>query len=225
MIPKNLTLIFKILIAIGFDWKTSIPEFSSILFFVSIIFLASTLSMPYQVNAEQQPSVITTPSTQGNIKIEVLSSNSLHRTAGQFIKIEGKITNLSPTSSSNKNNGSGIAYISIVDVRDRVPVDLEDWSVEKGLYIPFVESGHSLPLEWSVRLVKAGIYNVAILFNSNAEPHSSPVASSRIIMDVAPKLNLNPGNILPVVFGVPASLMGIFGTLIYIRGRKTGVYK
>jgi len=73
--------------------------------------------------------------------------------------------------------------------------------------------------------VKAGIYNVAILFNSNAEPHSSPVASSRIIMDVAPKLNLNPGNILPVVFGVPASLMGIFGTLIYIRGRKTGVYK
>jgi len=47
--------------------------------------------MPYQVNAEQQPSVITTPSTQGNIKIEVLSSNSLHGTAGQFIKIEERL--------------------------------------------------------------------------------------------------------------------------------------
>ena len=224
MISKSIILIIKSLIR--FDWKSSIPKFPTIFFFLSIIILTSTSSMPYLVNAEQQTTSMTTPSTQDNMKLDVLSSKSLHGTAGQYVKIEGKITNLNSSSlSSNKNNGSGIAYISIVDVKDRVPVDLEDWSVEKGLYIPFVESGHSLPLEWSVRLVKAGSYNVAILFNSNAESHAPPVASSRIIMDVAPKLNLNPGNILPVAFGVPAALMGIFGTLNYIRGRKTGVYR
>ena len=89
--------------------------------------------MPYLVNAEQQIYYrLTTPSTQDNMKLDVLSSKSLHGTAGQYVKIEGKITNLNSSSlSSNKNNGSGIAYISIVDVKDRVPVDLEDWSVEE----------------------------------------------------------------------------------------------
>jgi hypothetical protein len=43
-------------------------------------------------------------------------------------------------------------------------------------------------------------------------------------MEVAPKHNLNPGNVLPIAFGVPASLMGFFGILNYIRGRKTGIY-
>ena len=223
MISKNIIVIINSLIR--FDWKSSIPEFSTILFFLFLIILTSLSSVPYLVNAEQQTTSVTTPSTQAKMKIDVLSDMSLNGTAGQYVKIEGKITNLNPSSRSSNNNGSGIAYISIVDVKDRVPVDLEDWSVEKGLYIPFLESGHSLPLEWSVRLVKAGSYNVAILFNSNAESHAPPVASSRIIMDVAPKLNLNPGNILPVAFGVPAGLMGIFGTLNYFRGRKTGVYR
>jgi hypothetical protein len=170
--------------------------------------------------------LLTHPSTQNRLKIDVLSNPNLLGTAGQFVIIEGKITNLNSSSPSSfkKNNVSGIAYISIVDVKDRVPVDLEDWSVEKGLYIPFIESGHSLPLQWSLRLVKAGSYNVAILFNSNADPYSPPISSSRIIMEVKPKMNLNPGNILPVAFGVPAGLMGIFGTLNYIRGRKTGIY-
>lgn len=75
---------------------------------------------------------------------------------------------------SNKNTGNGtvdgIAYISIVDVKDSIPVDLEDWSVEKGLYIPSISPGQSLPLEWNVRLVKAGSYTISVLFNENRNP-------------------------------------------------------
>ncbi len=163
--------------------------------------------------------------TQNNMKIDVLSSHTVHGIAGQFIKIEGTITKLNQSYSSNETNRGGIAYISIVDVKDRIPVDLEDWSVEKGLYIPSIESGQSLPLEWSVRLVKAGSYTVAILFNKDSDPYSPPVTSSKVSLNVAPKLNLNPGNILPVAFGVPAALMGIFGTMNYMRGRKTGIYR
>jgi hypothetical protein len=51
-----------------------------------------------------------------------------------------------------------------------------------------------------------------------------PIISSRILMEVAPKLNLNPGNVLPIAFGVPAVLMGLLGIINYIRGKKTGVY-
>lgn len=214
MKSNNRSIIFESLI--NTDWK--------VLFLIPIVILTNTFSMLYPANGEQLTTSISNPSTQNNVKIDILSSNTLHGTAGQFVKIDGKITNLNPSSSSNKNNGSGIAYISIVDIKDRVPVDLEDWSVEKGLYIPFLESGHSLPLEWSVRLVKAGSYNVDILFNSNGDPHAPPITSSRVIMEVEPKLNLNPGNILPVAFGVPLGLMGFFGTINFIRGRKTGIY-
>jgi hypothetical protein len=76
-----------------------------------------------------------------------------------------------------------------------------------------------------VRLVKAGSYTIDILFNKGSDPSSPPVASSKISLEVAPKLNLNPGNILPVAFGVPAALMGIFGTMSYMRGRKIGIYR
>src|SRR4029078_4144739 len=165
------------------------------------------------------------PSIQDDIKIDMISSHIIHAIAGQFIKIEGIMTKLDQSTSFNETNRGGIAYISIVDVKDRVPVDLEDWSAEKGLYIPSIESGKSLPLEWNVRLVKSGSYTITILFNKDSAPYSPPVTSSKITLDVAPKLNLNPGNILPVAFGGPAILMGIFGTMNYIRGRKVGVYR
>lgn len=165
------------------------------------------------------------PSMQDGIKIDMISSRTVHATAGQIIKIEGIITKLNQSTSSNETNRGGIAYISIVDVKDRVPVDLEDWSAEKGLYIPAIESDKSLPLEWNVRLVKSGSYTITILFNKDSAPYSPPVTSSKISLDVAPKLNLNPGNILPVAFGVPAVLIGIFGTLNYMRGRKVGVFR
>jgi hypothetical protein len=165
------------------------------------------------------------PSIQDDIKIDMISSRTVHAIAGQFIKVEGIITKLNQSTSSNETNRGGIAYISIVDVKDRVPVDLEDWSAEKGLYIPSIESGKSLPLEWNVRLVKSGSYTITILFNKDSAPYSPPVTSSKVSLDVAPKLNLNPGNILPVAFGVPAILIGIFGTLNYMRGRNVGVFR
>ena len=106
-------------------------------------------------------------SSQNNVDIHILSAHSLRGIVGQFTKIKGTIVGLNPSTDSINTNRSGIAYISILDLKDRVPVDLEDWSVEKGLYIPFIENGQSLPLEWDVRLVKAGWYTISMLFSSN----------------------------------------------------------
>jgi len=155
-----------------------------------------------------------------SIRIDVTSASYVHRVAGQFIKVKGTITNNSP------NNASigGIAYISIVDIKDKIPVDLEDWSAEKGLYIPTINAGESLPLEWNVRLVKAGSYTIGILFNIEGNLTSPPISSSKISLEVAPKINLNPGNVLPIAFGVPAVLIAILGSVSYVRGKKTGVY-
>jgi hypothetical protein len=186
------------------------PGATSFLMLISAQAEVSSLSSIYQ---SQQNS--------NDIRIEVTSPSNIQDIAGQVIKIEGNITNFAR---GNSNNFGGIAYISIVDLVGKVPVDLEDWSAEKGLYIPSIAEGQSLPLEWNVRLVKAGSYTVSILYNRESDPYSPPIASSKVFLDVQPKFNLNPGNILPVAFGVPSALLAILGSINYYRGRKTGVY-
>jgi hypothetical protein len=160
-------------------------------------------------------------SPMSNVKITITSQQRVHGGAGQFIKIKGSIANTNP----NESVRGGIAYISLVDLGDKIPVDLEDWSAQKGLYIPSIGPGQTLPLEWDVRLVKAGSYTVDILFNSDGDFVSPPVTSSKVFLEVSPKLNLNPGNVLPVAFGVPAVLITILGIINYTRGRKMGIYK
>ena len=190
--------------------------FSSVIVTASLLLStppAIAISETYQNNPSQQP----------DLRLDTLSPEILNGIAGQFVKIEGKLTNLG-FSHLNTSNGSGIAYISIVDTKENIPVDLEDWSVEKGLHIPSIETGIALPLEWNVRLVKAGSYTVTIIYNTIEDNNSPPIVSTRIDLEVSEKHNLNPGNILPVAFGVPAVLVGLTGTLNYIRGRKTGIY-
>jgi len=149
----------------------------------------------------------------------------IHELVGKYITISANLNYLRSDKTLENSTKDGIAYISIVDVKDKIPVDLEDWSVEKGLYIPSISAGQSLPLEWNVRLVKAGSYTISVLFNENRNPFSDPIVSSRINLQVLPKLNLNPSNVLLVAFGVPSLLIGFLGTLNYLRGRKTGVYR
>ena len=158
------------------------------------------------------------PSGTNPIKMEITSSSNIHAIAGQIITVNGTITNL------GSSPVGGIAYISIIDVKDKIPIDLEDWSAHKGIAIDSIAPGKSISMEWNVRLVKDGSYTVVILFSSN-DGSVPPTASSKTFLEVAPKQNLNPGNVLPVVFGVPALLMAILGSINYARGRKMGVYQ
>jgi hypothetical protein len=205
-------------------------EALAISLFMGIVSLLLTLLLVYTTTFGIQPvlgksqfsavSRTTTTSLPNDIKVDITSAHRVNGIAGQFIKIEGIITNLS----HNETINAGIAYISIVDIKNKIPIDLEDWSAEKGLYIPYIEAGQSLPLEWNVRLVKAGSYTIDVLFNKDGDFASPPIASSKVFLQVAPKLNLNPGNVLPVAFGVPALIMGVLGVVSYIRGRKMGIY-
>jgi hypothetical protein len=50
------------------------------------------------------------PPTENDMKIDVLSSHTVHAIAGQFIKIEGIITKLNQSNSSNETNRCGLTY-------------------------------------------------------------------------------------------------------------------
>jgi len=192
--------------------------------FFSILCVMFTLEDHSVWAAAESPSYQVYDNT---VKIDIISQKQIEGVAGQIIKIDGVITN--PTTSSESIKG--IAYISIVDLDNNIPIDLEDWSAQKGIYISPIAPGKSIPTQWSLRLVQAGSYAVNIIFlkeNTSGTGNgdlTGLIASSSVFLKVDPKINLNPGNVLPVAFGTPAALIAIFGAIGYMRGKKSGVYR
>ncbi len=92
--------------------------------------------------------------------MNILSSNTLSGTAGDFVTVEGTITN----TGSQPLNGI-TTYLSLADNGTKLPVDLEDWSAEKGLYIGSIDAGQTLPLNWKIHFVKAGTYSLIIIMS------------------------------------------------------------
>ncbi|MGA9150743.1 MAG: hypothetical protein WBZ36_09200 [Candidatus Nitrosopolaris sp.] len=95
----------------------------------SLIVYSTTFGIQPVLGKSQSAISRMTSSLPSDIKIDITSAHRVNGIAGQFIKIDGIITNLS----HNETINGGIAYISIVDIKNKIPIDLEDWSAEKGL--------------------------------------------------------------------------------------------
>lgn len=142
--------------------------------------------------------------------INITSSRTLGGTAGDYVTVEGTIKNLGDKPLSNI-----VTYLSLVDNETKLPVDLEDWSAEKGLYIGTIDTGQTLPLSWKIHFVKAGMYSLIIV--AEAAGYDLPRASSIVQFNVNPKINLNPGEVLPVALGMPIILTCILFILAHRR--------
>jgi hypothetical protein len=142
--------------------------------------------------------------------INITSSNTLGGTAGDYVTLEGTIKNV-----GDKPLNDIVTYLSLVDNGTKLPVDLEDWSAEKGLYIGTIDADRTLPLSWKVHFVKAGMYSLIII--AEAAGYDLPQASSIVQFNVNPKINLNPGEVLPVALGTPVALTCILFLLAQRR--------
>jgi hypothetical protein len=187
---------------------------SRIKFAIEAVLIITSMS---HLVASSEAAVISDTNTSNNqIDINLLSANYVNSTTGQYVLVKGNISNL-----DIHKPVSGIAYISIVDVYNNQPIDLEDWSVQKGIYLS-IPPNQSVATEWNLRLVSAGFYTVTVIFAGYG--NYPPKTSSRIILEVLPKMNLNPSNIIPVAFGIPMLMMIILGLINYRRGKKMGIY-
>ena len=95
----------------------------------SLLVYSTTFGIQPVLGKSQSAISRMTSSLPSDIKVDITSAHRVNGIAGQFIKIEGIITNLR----HNETINGGIAYISIVDIKNKIPIDLEDWSAEKGL--------------------------------------------------------------------------------------------
>ncbi|MDE1925071.1 MAG: hypothetical protein KGH79_02740 [Patescibacteria group bacterium] len=144
------------------------------------------------------------------LNLQISSSKTLSGTAGDFVAVTGTITN----TSSQQLQGV-TTYLSLSDNQTHKPVDLEDWSAEKGLYVGTIDAGATLPLNWKIHFVTAGDYSLIIVAETIGNP--TPQVSEITQFHVAPKKNLNPAQVLPVALGVPILLVFALFLLAYRR--------
>jgi hypothetical protein len=148
-----------------------------------------------------------------SLSIEMLSSKTLNGTAGDYVTAQAQIKNTGQQSVSNITT-----YLSLVDEESKLPVDLEDWSAEKGLFIGTIESGQVLPLNLKVHFVKPGNYSLIIV--AEIAGQDSPQTSVIIHFHVNQKHNLNPGQVLPVALGMPIILLAVIFAIQYRRNKN-----
>jgi len=144
------------------------------------------------------------------LTLSIISEKTLSGTAGDFTTVNAQITNL-----GSQPLNDITTYISLVDESNKIPVDLEDWSAEKGLFIGTIDSGQTLPLNWKIHFVKAGKYSLIIV--AEIARQEIPRVSSIVHFTVKPKLNLNPRQVLPVALGMPIIVLFIMLFLNYKR--------
>jgi hypothetical protein len=162
--------------------------------------------------------VVAAPGGSGTPLTLETATKTISGTAGQYVKLHAKITNI-----SNRPVHDVVAYVSLVDVTkgQQAPVDLEDWSAHRAITISSLSPGQSKGVNWSLRLVKGGNYTVY----ANAIVRGSTRASvgQEVPLFVKAKQNLNPGGVLPVALGVPI-LAGaaLFGPVL-LRRRNLAV--
>ncbi len=144
--------------------------------------------------------VVAGADTAPPLSLRILSSHTLNGTAGDYVTVHGTITDTGDAALSDITT-----YLSLVDTEAKLPVDLEDWSAEKGQYIGSMGVNQTLPLDWKIHFVKAGNYSLTIVAQSGA--HDLPCVSPVTRFVVLPKVNLNPANVLPVAFLTPLVLL------------------
>ncbi|MCX6843984.1 MAG: hypothetical protein NTX53_17105 [candidate division WOR-3 bacterium] len=149
-----------------------------------------------------------------SLDVNIRSERALSGVAGEYITLEAEVVNVGTQPISNVTT-----YLSLVDVGARMPVDLEDWSAEKGLFIGTIAAGETLPLVWKVHLIRSGDYTASVV--AEAEGVDLPVISRLTYLKALPKRNLNPGNVLPVALGEPILLVFGFLLLRFWRTRKS----
>ncbi len=170
---------------------------------VIVLSVSAGVFLPHATNAGSTPP----------LELTILSSRTLSGTAGEYVTVEGQVKNTGQVTLNDITT-----YLSLVDQENKLPVDLEDWSAEKGLHFDTIAPGQSLSLIWKIHFIKAGSYSLIIVATAAGSevPQVSPITH----FQVAIKHNLNPGNILPVAFGTPFGVAFLLSLLGYKRRKE-----
>lgn len=137
---------------------------------------------------------------------------------GDTLTLQSQVTNDAATPT-----GPMLVYLSLVDITQGLPVDLEDWTANRSVSIPTLAAGETLAQTWTLKAIQKGDYVVYVVAMPNATTGDiPPVTSSAIYIHVTQRTNLNPGGVLPIVVGTPLLLAG---ALLLTRAQRSRLAK
>ncbi len=165
--------------------------------------LLTAAVLPFGKAQQNKPSII--------LKID--SSKSISGTMGDYATVKGVIQNTGTETIKGINT-----YISIVDVVNKVPIDLEDWSAQKSIYLDILKPSESIPLDWRVHFITPGKYSLSIIAITpdTDQAFTSPITH----FDIQPKVVLNPNNSLFVAIGMPLAILILLLSIRYLHNSR-----
>jgi hypothetical protein len=145
--------------------------------------------------------------------LNIPAHESLNGTAGDYVTVHCDVSNLGKVVLTDVTT-----YLSLVDNASKMPVDLEDWSAERGLFIGTIAPGQTFPLDWKIHFVKAGDYSLIVVATGSGS--ELPETSQIVRFRVNPKRNLEAAKVLPVALGEPVLLIFLMALVVFLRNRR-----
>ncbi|NOY68066.1 MAG: hypothetical protein GXP53_01030 [Deltaproteobacteria bacterium] len=145
---------------------------------------------------------------------------NLQRPAGTLTMGDTPVFSGTVTNMGTKTSQGLVVYLSLVSLKTgkEHPVDLEDWSAQKAVRINRLAPGETNRQEWSMRLIQAGRFGIALTVVDPLE--NRPIISDLVHFDVQQKATVSSARILPVAAGEPLLLIVIFALFQWRRIRS-----
>ena len=117
--------------------------------------------------------------------------------------------------------GPLVAHLDVVSLHDDVYVDPEDWSADRSVEIEPLPPGRRTTLEWTVRNVNAGEFDVYVVVLPTGPPAGTGTlsVSPALRLTVASRQALNPEGSLATVVSVPL-LVGLLALGTRLRRQR-----
>lgn len=145
-----------------------------------------------------------------------MDRSSLRSVLGELVTVRSTVANV-----GSVPTGPLLAHLDVVSLHNDVYVDPEDWSAERSVDVAPLPPGGRTTLEWTVRNVNAGEFDVYVVVLP-AGPSSGADAlsvSPAVRLAVASRRTLDPAGSLGVVVAVPL-LVGLLASGARLRLRR-----
>lgn len=149
----------------------------------------------------------------------VMDRPSLSSVLGDLVTVRSTLVN-----TGSGTTGPLLAHLDVVSLHNDVYVDPEDWSADRSVDVEPLGPGGRTTLEWTVRNVNAGEFDVYVVVLPAGPSAGGDVlqVSPAVRLAVASRQTLDPGGSLGVVVAVPL-LVGLLalGTRLRRRGSQS----
>jgi hypothetical protein len=134
-------------------------------------------------------------------------------------QLGGKFSFASTITNDGATDARGlIAHLNVLSLRNGTYVDPEDWSTNRTRYLDPIPAGKSTTITWRMQAVNDGDFGIYVAVLPQDGAPVPPVTGPTIHLDVAERMTLNAGGIVPLVLGIPAAL-GLLAVVVRIRRR------